>query len=102
MGLVIGPSIDAYDFHLLSPQLRLSNLVMTPSPPGVCTPAAGYHKPLAHTILSSWSAGPAAGRTTVAATVAAHATIVYDSHRTAANISRGASNDPGEQTWTFP
>ena len=52
MGLVIGASIDAYDFHLLSPQLGLSNLAMAPSPPGVCTPAAGYHKPLADTTVS--------------------------------------------------
>src|SRR5215470_13331256 len=42
------------------------------------------------------------GRATVVATVAAHATAVYDNRQTTANASRGVRNDTVEQTWAFP
>jgi len=32
---------------------------MTPSHPGVYTPAAGYHKPLVYTTVLSWLSGAA-------------------------------------------
>src|SRR5262245_24917170 len=108
MGLVIGASIDTYDFHVLSPQLRLSNIAMTPSHPGVCTPAAGYHKLLVHTtvfirssgadgasVLSvpAWAAPRNSGSAGPAGRLPHRLCAVYDNWLTVANVSRGASND---------